>query len=106
MGADLFAQSVDTFAPVKPVPVSPAETSAEARASIEPHLGRLQSNVLGFIRSRGKIGATCDEVEQWLDMSHQTASARVHELMHRKCIVSNGKRKTRSGRNAVVWVAT
>jgi hypothetical protein len=50
------------------------------------------------------IGLTCDEVEQALDRTHQSISARVNQLRDSGWIVDSGeRRKTRSGRNAVVW---
>lgn len=49
-------------------------------------------------------GATCDDVEVGLDLTHQTASARVHELEAAEFIADTGlRRKTRSGRDAIVW---
>jgi hypothetical protein len=39
--------------------------------------------VLGAIREPGEHGATCDEMEVLLDMTHPTASARIHELARR-----------------------
>jgi hypothetical protein len=62
--------------------------------------------VLEAVKAAGLAGLTCDEVEQRLSMTHQTASARVHELAKLEAIVDSGrKRKTRSGRGAVVWIA-
>lgn len=50
-------------------------------------------------------GMTCDEVEVALGMTHQTASARVNQLMNSGHIVRLGDitRPTRSGRSAAVW---
>lgn len=63
------------------------------------------SEVFQYIKRAGSSGATCDEVEEALYLRHQTASARVHELMRAKRIVASGKkRRTRSGRTATVWV--
>jgi len=77
-------------------------TSTAAAKSIKPAIGKIKRQVLRFIRDQG--GATCDEVEQYLDLRHQTASARIRELSVAGLIVANGeKRKTRSGRAALVW---
>jgi hypothetical protein len=66
----------------------------------------MRERVLGAIRDLGEHGATCDDVEVVLDMTHQTASARVHELAWAGFIQDSGRqRKTRSGRAAIVWVA-
>jgi hypothetical protein len=83
--------------------VSVAETRREAFESIDP--SHLRTKVLDSIRASGRAGRTCDEVEEMLAMSHQTASARVNELAKLALIVDSGrKRKTRSGRGATVWV--
>ena len=82
--------------------VKGSETSEAAATSVERELGRLQADVLRFIEERA--GATCDEVERGLNLRHQTASARVYELRERGLIEDSGaKRKTSSGRAAVVW---
>lgn len=66
--------------------------------------GQLRAKVLVYIAGRRDLGgATCDEVEQALGLSHQSASARMTELKARGLIKLAGKRKTRSGRNAGVW---
>ena len=83
-----------------------SDTSKEAAESMTPHVGRLAHQVLGYIVRQGIRGATCDEIEEALDLRHQTASARVNELMNRGMIVDRGyRRKTRSGRRATVWEA-
>lgn len=46
---------------------------------------------------------TCDELEQRLELTHQTASAAVNALMRSGAIVADGSRPTRSGRSARVW---
>ncbi|MGB0600519.1 MAG: hypothetical protein ACPGLY_27900 [Rubripirellula sp.] len=82
-----------------------SDTSREAAESMRGKTAALRNVILGFIRRTG--GATCDEIEVALVLTHQTASARVTEL-HKKhmLIVDSGKRrKTRRNRNAVVWVA-
>ena len=55
----------------------------------------------------GDDGFTCDEVERALDRTHQSISARINELRDTGWIIDSGeRRKTRSGRNAVVWTPT
>lgn len=81
------------------------DTSRDAAASIQGVLNSMQSKVLGWIRSRGDDGATCDEVEAALEMKHQTASARIRELVLKDRICDSGmRRKTRSKRKAIVYV--
>lgn len=54
---------------------------------------------------RGGYGATDDEMEIYLDMRHQTASARRRDLVIAGLVKESGeRRKTRSGRTANVWV--
>jgi hypothetical protein len=88
------------------------DTSIEAAHRIVPDIGRLQSEVLAFIAARGPAitsrhsggGATCWEVEEELELRHQTASARIRELVLKDFVRdSSVRRLTGSGRRAVVW---
>ena len=84
---------------------SKSNTSAEALKSIEDHRARMRTEVMKEIMAQGAHGSTTYEIEQALNMLHQTASARVYELTGRGQIVDSGRRrKTGSGRNAVVHV--
>lgn len=77
--------------------------SKAAAESIERDTPRLRRLVREEIAATD--GLTCDEVEERLNLRHQTASARVHELMESGQIRDSGmRRKTRSGRTATVWV--
>jgi len=67
-------------------------------------LPRLRAAVLKHIMKCGKNGATCEEVEDALGLRHQSASARVNELMNTGRILVGGRRETSSGRSAFVWV--
>ena len=67
-------------------------------------LPRLRAAVLKHIIKCGKRGATCEEIENALDLRHQSASARVNELMNTGRIMVGGRRDTSSGRGAFVWV--
>lgn len=50
-------------------------------------------------------GMTCDEVEQTLSMRHQTASARIRDLVLANMVYDTGlRRKTSSGRAARVYM--
>lgn len=80
-----------------------SDTSEDAAASMEHLTSTIRGRVYARIRQHG---ATCDEIEQELGLTHQTASARVNELRNRGFIEdSKARRKTRSGRNAVVYIA-
>lgn len=88
----------------KPAPsVRSSPTSVAAARSMDAHLTHLQGKVLHAI-AHAPCGMTCDEVELYTDLSHQTASARVNELARRGQIQAAGTRPTRSGRKATVWV--
>jgi predicted transcriptional regulator len=80
-------------------------TSRDAAVSVVDLTPSLRDRVYQHVLSKGNAGATCDEVEAELKLRHQTASARVRELAQLGRIVdSTGRRKTRSGRYAVIWV--
>lgn len=86
--------------------ISTREVSLEARESIEPSLARVKALVLDLIERAGPRGITCDEIEIASGLTHQTASARVNELMRAGSITASGRRLTRSGRRAITWTAT
>jgi hypothetical protein len=82
-----------------------SDTSHGAATEIRPHIGRLQSLVLYWIREAGQRGLTDDELEQTIHRSHQTVSARRRELVLLNLVTDSGRRRrTRSGRRAAVWV--
>ena len=75
--------------------------SIAAHDSIISNKKRALEKIFGYIDSRSD-GATCDEIELALNISHQTASARCSELKASGLIHSIGIRPTRSGRGAAV----
>jgi hypothetical protein len=78
-----------------------SDTSADAAASVEQELTRLEARVYAALRDSPR---TCDEVEIVTGLSHQTASARVRGLVLRDRVADSGRRgRTRSGRMAVIW---
>jgi len=82
------------------------DTSIAAAEHMKPKAAAIRLRVLAEIQIRGSTGATCDELEQAFGMSHQTVSARLRELnLSGHVLDSEQRRKTRSGRNAIVWVA-
>ena len=82
-----------------------SHTSKAAAESIEPKLGKLQRQVLLFIRMRGAHGATDPEIAGALGLARDTARPRRRELGHKGLVGDSGRtRKTPSGRQAVVWV--
>jgi hypothetical protein len=83
-----------------------SETSHAAADSLSGAvLNDLQLKVLeAIIDSKG---LTCDEVELQLGLRHQTASARINELIKGAYVEDAGERRnTTSGRKATVWKAT
>jgi predicted transcriptional regulator len=79
--------------------------SDEAHASVKPTKTFIQQQVIDYLRTCGPTGATCDQMEAALGLSHQTCSPRVNELMKAKKILPDPvRRMTRSGRRATVWV--
>jgi predicted transcriptional regulator len=78
--------------------------SEAAHASLTDK-AKIRAAILTFIASRGDHGATSEEAEQALGLSHQTCSARFSELKIAEQILPAGRRPTSSGRSAGVWVA-
>ena len=71
-----------------------------------PHLQRLQTVVLDYIRSRGLHGATDPEIALGTGLCGDTSRARRCELRDLGQIVHSGRtRPTDSGRAAIVWVS-
>ena len=104
---DLFATNTT------PAHVRDSETSFDAAVSIQHKVPKLQRQVLDCVRAMPG-GVTCDDVEVFLQLSHQTCSARFRELsscqppLIKKLLLADGsyaRRKTRSGRGAFVYVA-
>lgn len=92
--------------PMESLPYVPGSDTSEAAAeSMRGGAAAIvRQRVLDHIVKCGEAGATCDEVERQLVLTHQTASARVHELMRQGVIFDSGvRRATRSGRKATVW---
>jgi predicted transcriptional regulator len=88
------------------VPHNGTDTSRDAAESMRPHVSAIEADVLRHIQLAYDDGMTCDEVEFALELSHQTASARLKGLADKGLIKDSGARRpTRSGRAARVYVA-
>ena len=89
--------------------VRSSKTSKAAAKSLQKKpetLPTLRMMVLQLVKKAGDRGRTCDELEAITKMRHQTCSARFNELHNKDLILDSGTtRATRSGRQAVVWVA-
>jgi hypothetical protein len=67
--------------------------------------GTMQAEALTLIREWG--GLTDDELETRMGRTHQSVSATRNTLMRKGKVADSGlRRKTRSGNDAIVWVAT
>jgi len=81
-------------------------TSILAAEEIKPTVARLREQVYAFIRDRGKVGATREEIETSLAINSNSCRPRVWELLKANRIAETQEtRLTRSGRKAVVLVA-
>jgi hypothetical protein len=82
------------------------ECSEAANDSIQDQKEGLRELVRLWISACGYEGSTCDEAEVGLGLRHQTASARMRELVQTgQVIKTRMKRETRSGRKAFVLLA-
>lgn len=83
-----------------------SDTSLEAAQDISKVMHALQKKVYDNIVRCGDVGTTDDAAEHKLDMKHTTYTARRGELVKMGLVKDSGDRgKTRSGKNAVKWVA-
>jgi len=81
------------------------ENSKEAHKKALKNAARDRKRILDYLDTRLAEGATCDELEQALDLSHQTCSARCSDLKRSSQVMPSGqKRKTRKGVNADVLI--
>lgn len=101
----------DNYQTHAPAVVSSATSRAAAR-SIEAGRGTDKAAIWRYVHDQGEHGATCDEIEVALGLPHQTASARVREMVLaatddklRGLVRSGRTRATRSGRQADVLLA-
>jgi hypothetical protein len=85
----------------------PHPTSQAAQAQIRPQMPELRQRVLAFLEVCGAHGATDEEVQTALRMNPSTERPRRVELLARGLVCASGQtRPTRSGRQAVVWIAS
>jgi hypothetical protein len=90
-------------------PYSNPTTSKEAAEAIEPHLDRLEAEVLDTFRLyKGHPdyphGLCCHEVEAITGLLHTTASARIRGLVKKNRLrETEHRRQTPRNRGAAVW---
>jgi len=87
-------------------PTNGVATSNAAADSVEESAATLRMQVYEAIKDAGSNGMTDDELMVKLDMRGNTLHPRRWELTRKfKNVVDSGKRRrTRTGRNAIVWV--
>jgi Fic family protein len=104
--ADLFTfdDDAEQTYPQRPGFVRDSDTSRAAADSFdESDLSRQKQLIMGCYHAR-RNGLTCDEIEVALGFRHQTASARIRELVLNGFLVDTGlRRQTRSGRPARIY---
>ena len=87
--------------------IAGSETSKAAAISIEPNAWTMRGMILGFLRATSTNGATDDEIQTFMRINPSTQRPRRIELCEAGLVRNSGQtRKTRSGRQAVVWIAT
>lgn len=90
----------------RPPFVRGSDTSEGASESMKDYAPRLRRLVYSKYLERDGAELTCDEIEVIFNMRHQTASARIYELVKMGLLIDTGKRRlTRSGRKARVLTA-
>jgi CRP-like cAMP-binding protein len=86
-------------------PTNGVQTSNEAAAAIEPFSQRQRDILYAYVCDQYMLGTTNQEAEEALGMPAQTITPRMLELRKEGLVVDSGmKRKTRSGRRAIVWI--
>ena len=79
------------------------QTSRDAYESVNRADDTLYNRVLNCIYDNGSM--TCDEDEVEIGGSHQSVSSRIRKGVQDGYLVNSGaKRKTRTGRKAIVWI--
>jgi hypothetical protein len=89
--------------PITPGHVAGCDTAKAAAQSISA--GTVRHWVYQAIKKAGKRGMTCEQVEKRLHLRHQSASARIRELVLFGNIKIVGTRENDSGVRARVYVA-
>jgi Fic family protein len=77
--------------------------SADAYKKIRHTAASYRESIYKYIKLGG--GLTCEEIEIMTGWKHQTVSARISELKRDGRIISIGKRETKSGCKAAVYVS-
>jgi predicted transcriptional regulator len=79
-------------------------TSKAAAKAIESRISPQQEKILHYLQECRKIGATDEQISDATGLSGDSVRPRQGELRDQLLIKKDGTRKTRSGRDADVWV--
>jgi hypothetical protein len=92
-----------TPAPSESASPSVQETSVAAHDSLDPEAKARRANqIRAYIENNGD--ATCWEVESALGLLHQSASSTITKLRKDGHLIDSGeRRRTNTGRMAIVW---
>ncbi len=83
-----------------------SHSSIAAAENSPPHIGPLHSRVLAYLRN-AEAGATDEELMDGTNIAPNTLRPRRRELQIMGRVKDSGMtRPTKSGRKAVVWIAT
>lgn len=98
---------MDEHLPLFDPPYQPTDTSKAAAERIRKDAPRLRRLVYEYIAARGQAGTTDQECQEALNLASNTQGPRRIELTDSGHVRDSGQRRpTRSGRGAIVWVAT
>ena len=85
---------------------SRSATSRAAALSVEPKTGTQRAVVLAFLRGRGPVGATGEQMQALRPLTANTQRPRRVELVQARLVMNSGSTSTTdSGKDAVVWIA-
>lgn len=102
----MLRKSIVQLANSEPPAQQHSPTSIAAADKARHHVAIDRQQVLQYIIRAANHGATDDEIQEGLKMNPSTERPRRIELWHAKLVVDSGRtRPTRSGRQAIVWVA-
>lgn len=83
------------------------QTARDAAAAIAPVVHSQRERVLHLIRINGEFAATDEEMQDILGLNDNSQRPRRVALVTAQLVKDSGRtRKTRSNRDAIVWVAS
>lgn len=103
---DLFANPPPASV-LRDLPLPYQRHSETSRLAAESSRARAPTDrvaILEYLQAQGERGATNEEISEGLGIKLQTVCPRCLELRQAGEVVSAGRRATRSGRMAEVWV--